>query len=165
MRAEHSLPSAAPKDVFKVNVWKTKPDAGAPWWQRWFHRYAYLPFQNFSITWMNIPPAKQVIVESDEKGNVRKTFCWFEDIGIYEHEDQADIACLTESDFYTRLPYGRRMPEQSAQYEYGAPTFPRRNNPREWHRPVLSLIIKDRREEEREKQVLAEYLSKISQLQ
>lgn len=165
MRAEQSLPSAAPKDVFKVSVWKTKPDAGAPWWQRWFHRLVYLPFQSFSIKVMKVPPAKQVIVESDAQGNIKQTFGWFEDLAILEHEDQADAACLTESDFYTRLPYGRLMPEQSAQYEYGAPTFPRRKNPKKWHRPVLSLIIKDRKKDEQTQRTLAEYLEKINQLQ
>lgn len=162
MRAEQSLPASEQEHVFKVSVWKTKPDPSAPWWQQWFYRFVYLPFQNFSITVMKIPPAKQVIVESDAQGNVRKIFGWFEDLAIYPDEDQADIACLSESDFYTRLPYGRLMPEQSAQYEYGAPTFPRRKNPKKWHRPVLSLIIKDRSQDEQEKQVLAECLTELN---
>lgn len=163
MRAEQSINSDS-RDVFKVSVWKTKPDPSAPWWQRYFHRYIYLPFQNFSITVMKIPPAKQVIVESDAQGNIRKTFGWFEDIGIFEHEDQADAGCLTESEFYTRLPYGRLMPKETAQYEYGCPTFPRKKNPKRWAKPVLSLVIKDRKQDEQEQATLIEYLNKINRL-
>lgn len=162
MRAEQSI-NPEPKDVFKVSVWKTKPDSSAPWWQRYFHRFIYLPFQNFSITVMKIPPAKQVIVESDAQGNIRKTFGWFEDIGIFEHEDQANAGCLTESEFYTRLPYGRLMPEQSAQYEYGCPTFPRRKNPKRWAKPVLSLVIKDRVKEEHDQEILNKYIQRLHQ--
>lgn len=164
MRAEQSI-SPVPRDVFKVSVWKTKPDPSAPWWQRWFHRFVYLPFQNFSITVMKIPPVKQVAVESDAQGNIRKTFGWFEDIGIFGDEDQANAGCLIESEFYTRLPYGRLMPEASAQYEYGCPTFPRRKDPKKWCKPVLSLVIKDRRQDEQEQKTLMEYLEKINRLQ
>lgn len=163
MRAEQSI-SPEPRHVFKVSAWKTKPDADAPWWQRWFHRFVYLPFQNFSITVMKIPPAKQVIVESDAQGNVRKTFGWFEDVGIFEHEDQADAGCLTESDFYTRLPYGRLMPAESAQYENGCPTFPRKKNPKRWASPVLSLVIKDRKQEERKDKQLSGYLAQLNEI-
>lgn len=163
MRAEQSI-NPEPKDVYKVSVWKTKPDAGAPWWQRWFHRYIYLPFQNFSITVVKIPPVKQVIVESDAQGNIKKTFGWFEDIGIFPHEDQADAGCLTESEFYTRLPYGRLMPQQSAQYEYGCPTFPRRKDPKKWANPVLSLVIKDRKQDERKDQQWKQYLDKLNEV-
>lgn len=163
MRAEIQLPTPETKHVFKVSVWKTKPDANASWWQRWFYRFIYLPFQNFSITVMKIPPVKQVIVESDAQGNVRKTFGWFEDLAIVADEHQADNACLTESEFYTRLPFGRLMPEQSAQYEYGAPTFPRRKEPRKWNRPVLSLIIKDRKQEEREQDLIKRYMERLHQ--
>jgi hypothetical protein len=164
MRSEQQLPSLEPRHVFKVSVWKTKPDASAPWWQRWFHRFVYLPFQNFSITVMKIPPVKQVVIESNSQGSTHKTFGWFEDIAIFEHEEQADAGCLTESEFYTRLPFGRLMPEESAQYEYGAPTFPRRKNPKRWAKPVLSLIIKDRKEDEKKDQTLAAALTKLNQV-
>lgn len=163
MQAEQSV-SPEPGHVFKVSAWKTKPDLSAPWWQRWFHRFVYLPFQSFSITVMKIPPTKQVIVESDAQGNIKKTFGWFEDLGIFEHEEQADAGCLIESDFYTRLPFGRLMPAQSAQYEYGSPTFPRKKNPKKWASPVLSLVIKDRKQDERKEEQWRECIAKLNHI-
>lgn len=163
MRAEQRI-NSEPKDVFKVSEWKTELDPTEPLWRRLYYRWIHLPYLNFSFGVIKVPPAKQVIVEADKRGKVRRTFGWFEDLAILEHEDQADAACLNEHSFYTRLPYGRVMPGQSAQYEYGAPTFPRKKNPRKWAKPTLSLIIKDRKQDERKDQEWKACLAKLNEI-
>src|SRR5215217_2348432 len=110
MRAEHTLPE--PKDVYKVIQWKQDLDPTEPWWKRAYYRYIYLPFQNFSFS-LGIPTVKEVIVESDEQGRVRRTFRWCEDQGIFDTEDQAVAGCLAERWGYTKLPYGRLVPTNS----------------------------------------------------
>lgn len=160
MRAEQSLPE--PKDVYKVSVWKWKPDASAPWWQRWYFRFVYLPFQNFSFGVMGIPSAKEVTVESDERGNVRRTFSWYEDIAIFEDEERADRACLDEPYGYKRQPFNRMAPRDSAQYS--GTVFPRKKDPRKWASPTLSLVIRDRKQDEQRDKQLAECLREINQV-
>lgn len=150
------------KDVFKVSQWKWEPDAGEPWWRRVFFHYVYLPFQNFSFGVMKVPNVKEVIVESDEQGNVRRTFRWFEDEGTFEDEERADAACLGEHWGYKKQPFNRLMPSDSAQYQ--GTVFPRKKNPRRWAKPTLSLVIKDRAEDEHQKSQLAAYLTQINQV-
>lgn len=160
MRAESSLPSPEVKDVFKVLQWKHDVDATEPWWKRFFFRHVFLRFLNFSF-WLGIPAVKEVIVESDDQGRVRRTFRWCEDQGIFSNEEQADAGCLTERWGYTKLPYGRLIPPESAQY--GGTVYPRKNNPRRWHKPVFSLVVKDRIEEEQERATLAQCLQALNQ--
>lgn len=160
MRAEHSLPE--PKDVYKVIQWKQDIDSTEPWWKRAFHRYIYLPFQNCSFS-LGIPAVKEVTVESDEKGRIRRTFRWCEDQGIFDTEEQADVGCLTERFGYTKLPYGRLVPPNSAQYD-GGTTYPRKQNPKRWTKPTLSLIVKDRAKDEREQQALSTALTRLNQV-
>jgi len=157
MRAEQKI---IPREVFKVSQWKTALDSTEPWWRKFFHKWIYLPFQDFSFGVMKIPPVKEVTVESDGHGSVRRIFSWFEDEGIFEHEDQADYACLGEQWGYKKMPYGRLVPPESAQYS--GTIFPRKKNPRRWAKPTLSLIIKDRKQDEREHAALAECLAELN---
>jgi hypothetical protein len=160
MRAEHSLPEA--KDVYKVIQWKQDIDSTEPWWKRAFHRYIYLPFQDLAFS-LGIPAVKEVTIEADEQGRIRRTFRWCEDQGIFETEEQADAGCLTERWGYTKLPYGRLVPADSAQYD-GGTTYPRKKNPKRWTKPTLSLIVKDRIKEEREQQSLSTALARLNQV-
>jgi hypothetical protein len=59
--------------------------------------------------------------------------------------------------------FGRVAPHNSAQY--CGTIFPRKKkNPRRWSKPVLSLVIKDRKEEERKDRTLADTLSYLNQV-
>lgn len=158
MRAEREVSS--PREVFKVAQWKTDIDPTEPWWRRAYHRWIYLPFQNFSFGVMGVPTVKEVTVESDANGSIKRVFSWFEDEGIFEHEDEADHACLGERWGYKKMPYGRLVPPESAQYS--GTVFPRKKNPRRWAKPTLSLIIKDRKEDERASAELAECLAELN---
>jgi hypothetical protein len=149
------------QDVFKVSEWKWNVDAGSPWWRRLFFKYVFLPFINFSFGTMKVPTPKEVTVESDEKGNIQRTFVWFEDIAILPDEDMADRACLNEHTGYKRMTYGRVAPSESAQ-RYGT-VFPRKKNPRRFAKPVLSLVIKDRIEDERQNKEWLDCLAKLNQ--
>jgi hypothetical protein len=160
MRAERSIPQ--PRDVFKVIQWKDNIDPTEPWWKRAYFRYLFLPFQNFSFK-LGIPAVKEVTVESDEKGNVRRTFRWCEDQGVFDTEEQADAGCLAERWGYTKLPYGRLVPPDSAQYD-GGTIYPRKKNPKRWTQPTLSLIVKDRIKEEHEQQALSTALTRLNQV-
>lgn len=155
-------PSHVPeiRDVYKVSQWKWNVDEGSPWWRKVYYNYIFLPFLNFSFGKMKVPAPKEVMVESDEHGRIRRTFRWFEDEGIFPEADMADAGCLGEHWGYCKLPYGRLMPPDSAQYS--GTIFPRKKNPRKWHKPALSLVIKDRSQEEREQEILKEYLDRLN---
>lgn len=160
MRAEQSI-TPEPKDCYKVSQWKWNIDESAPWWRRAFFKWIFLPFQLFSLK-LGIPTPKEVIIESDGEGRTRHTFRWFEDEGIFEHPEQADAGCLDEHWGYTKLPYGRLMPSDSAQYS--GTVFPRKKNPVKWAKPTLSLVIKDRKQDEREHEQLAACLNRLNQV-
>lgn len=156
-------PSHVPqiRDVFKVSQWKWNIDKGSPRWKHLFFNWIFLPFLNFSFH-LGIPTPKEVIVESDEHGNVRRTFRWFEDEGIFEHEDQADAGCLDEHWGYCRLPYGQLMPPGSG--SYSTAVFPRKKNPRKWARRTFPFIIKDRKQDEQKEETLARTLEHLNQV-
>lgn len=160
MRAEHSLTAPKEEYVYKVIQWKWEPDKSAPWWQRKFFHWVYLPFQNFSLNWFKVPPMKEVVIEADEQGRVRHTFSWFEDEGIYDDQDRADRACLTEHYGYRKTLKNRLHPSESTQ-TFGT-VFPRKKDRHKWGKPTLSLIAKDRQKEEREQKLLAQYIQEIS---
>lgn len=103
----------------------------------------------------------EVTVESDEKGRVRRTYRWFEDEGIFDDEDQADLACLTEHHGYRKMLKNRVHPSESTQ-TFGT-IFPRKKNPRKWAKPTFTLLAKDRRKEEHEQKLLKEYITRIDQ--
>jgi hypothetical protein len=159
MRAEQQLPR--PKTIWKVSVWKDEIDPSSPWWQRAYFKYVYLLFQDFSF-WLGIPKTKEVVVESDKDGNVKRTYLWFEDIGSFDTEEQADAACLTERYGYKEQPHGLSAPFDSAQFK--GTFFPRKKRPRKWAKPTLSLIIKDRRQDEQEREQLTECLKQVNQV-
>lgn len=159
MRAERTIEQ--PREVWKVSQWKHDVDISEPRWKRAFFRYIFLPFLDMSFR-LGIPAIKEVIIEADEKGRVRRTFRWFEDQGIFESEDQAINGCLGQRWGYARLPFGRLMPPESAQY--GGMIFPHKKDPKKWAKPTLSLIIKDRKEDECKDKALAECLNQINQV-
>lgn len=157
MQAEREVEQ--PCEVWKVAQWKHDVDPTEPWWRRFYFHYVFLPFLNFSFK-LGIPAVKEVVVESDKKGRVRRTFRWFEDQAIYPTEEQANAGCLGERWGYTCLPFGRLMPPESAQYS--GTIFPRKKGSRKWAKPTLSLVIKDRKQEEREKTTLAQCLNELN---
>lgn len=161
MQVQQSVVPAT-KDVYKVAAWKWGVDAGSPRWRQLFFKWVFLPFLDFAFR-LGIPTPKEVTIESDENGNTRKTFRWWEDIGIFEHEDQADASCLDEHTGYTLLPYGRSMPPGSGQY--GGTIFPRKKKgSRKWSRPKFPFVIKDRVKDEREQQTLADYIKQLHRI-
>jgi hypothetical protein len=162
MRVERSL-TPAPEDehCFKVSHWKWEPDPTAPWWQHIFFHWAYLPFQNFSLQVFNIPSVMEVIIESDEQGKTRRIFRWFEDGAVFDDEDQADLACLTEHHSYRKTLKNRVHPSESTQ-TFGS-IFPRKKKPHKWARPTFRLFAKDRRKEDSEQKLLKKYIARIDQ--
>lgn len=160
MRVEQSF-NPELKDVYKVSQWKWNIDEGSPWWKRFYFKHIFLRFLLFSLQ-LGIPAPKEVLVESDEQGRVTRLFRWYEDEGIFDEEDKADAGCLGEHWGYTRLPYGRLMPSDSAQYS--GTIFPRKKHPGKFAKPVLSLVIKDRVKDEQEQKTLAECLRKLNQV-
>jgi hypothetical protein len=148
------------RDVFKVAQWKWNIDKGAPLWKRLFFKYAFLPFLSFSFR-LGIPTPKEVIVDADEHGRVRRTFRWWEDEGIFECADQAEVGCLDEHWGYTNLPFGRLMAPGSGQY--GVTIFPRKKKgSRQWAKLAFPIILKDRKLEEREQRMLLEGLAELN---
>lgn len=160
MRAEQAI--VPERTVWKVSAWKWGVDASAPRWKCLFFKWVFLPFLGLSFK-LGIPSPKEVLVESDHQGNIRRTYRWFEDEGIFEEEDQADAGCLEEHWGYTPLPYGRLMPPGSGQY--GGTIFPRKKKgSRKWARPKFPFVIKDRAKEEREQQTLSQTLERLNQV-
>lgn len=157
------------KYIYKVSQWKWEPDPTAPWWQRKFFHWIYLPFQNFALKYCNIPTAMEVTIESDEKSNIRRTFSWFEDVAVYEDEDRADRACLGERWCYRKMLCNQLHPPASTQ-TFGT-IFPRKKNPRKWANPSFPLFAKSRNEEERQRKEaqrrerqLHEYVQELKQV-
>lgn len=161
MRAERSLPESKEEYVYKVMQWKWAPAKTAPWWQRAFFYCIFLPFQNLSLSVFKIPPMKEVVIESDERGRVRKTYRWFEDEAIFDHEDQADRACLDEHWGYRKTIKNRLHPSESTQ-TFGT-IFPRKKNPRKWIKPTFSLMAKNRKQEEKDQETLTKYITRLHQ--
>lgn len=155
-------PDTETKDVYKVAQWKWNIDKAAPLWKRLFFTWIFLPFQSLSFR-LGIPTPKEVIVEADEKGRVRRTFRWWEDEGIFDSAEQANAGCLEEHWGYTNLPYGRLMPPDSAQY--GVTIFPRKKkNSRQWAKLAFPFILKDRKKDERERRAVAQCLEQVNQV-
>jgi hypothetical protein len=144
--------------IYAVRQWKETLDSSAKWWQRWWHRLVYLPFNEFSLRVMKLPPATSVTVDGS-----RTTFSWLEDTGFFADEDQADAACLTERYSYQQVTFGRAFPAESAQC-LGPTIFPRSKRPHKRARPILAMVIKSRREDDREHQQLAACLRRLNQV-
>lgn len=154
-------PISEEKVCFKVAQWKWNIDAGSPRWKQLFFNWVFLPFLSFSYK-LGIPTPTERIIESDEHGNTRVIHRWFEDEGIFEHEDQADAGCLDEHWGYTELPYGRLYNPESCQA--GGTIFPRKKKgARKWARPKFPFVLKDRAKEERDQEVLNKYIKRLHQ--
>lgn len=160
MRAEEHLTPKIKTD-WKVSVWKDDIDPAYPRWKKFYFKHVYLRFLNFSF-WLGIPKTKEVIVESDEHGNVKRTFQWFEDIGSFDTEDQADAACLTDRYGYMEIPHGQSAPFESAQFK--GTVFPRKKSPKKWANPVLSLVVKDRKQDEHRDRQWKECVAKLNEV-
>lgn len=161
MRVEQSI-NPEPRDVYKVSVWKWGIDKGSPRWKQLYFKWVFLSFLDFSHK-LGIPSPKEVVVESDQQGNIRRIFRWFEDEGIFESAEQADLGCLEEHWGYTPLPYGRLMPPGSGQY--GGTVFPRKKDgSHKWAKPKFPFVIKDRKQDEQKDQTLAVALAKLNQI-
>lgn len=163
-RAFMERPEPDTKDVYKVAQWKWGIDKGSPLWKRLFFDWIFLPFQDFAFS-LGIPTPKEVEVTSDEHGRVKRVFRWWEDEGIFDDPDQADAGCLEEHWGYTNLPRGRLMPSGSG--TYGVTIFPRKKDPKkshQWAKPKSTFVIKDRKQEERERQTLAEHIARLNQV-
>jgi hypothetical protein len=144
--------------IYAVKQWKETLDPTARWWQHWFHRFVYKPFNEFSLRVMKIPPVTSFTVEGD-----RVSFSVVEDGGFFGSEHEADLACLTEHDSYQGLPYGRVFPRRSAQC-VGPTIFPRAKRPLKRAVPIFGMIIKSRKEDDRERRTLAQQLNHLNQL-
>ena len=152
-----------PAKVFKVSEWKWGVDSGSPWWRRLFFKYAFLPFIDFSFGVVGIPTPKECEVTADDQGRVSRRYSWFEDIAILSDEDMADNACLNVHTGYKAMFFGKVAPAESAQSS--GTIFPRKKKgSRKWANPALSLVIKDRKEEEQKDKTLADTLSYLNQV-
>lgn len=126
--------------IYMVAQWKDELDPVAPWWQRWFYRFVYVPFNEIALRVFKIPRATEVLIEGQ-----RVSFRWWEVEGFFASEDEADVGCLSERWSYKDYPFGRLMTPESGQYGRG-PIFPRAKNPRKRERPILDHSIVPRRE-------------------
>lgn len=153
---------AEPDIGFLVIQWKDRPDAREPWWVHWYYNHVYVPFQRFSFKRFGIPRAKQRTVEKLPDGTIRETYSWFENGGVFDDADCADLACVDEQDGYKPIYRNRCAGRDSA--EVGQVIFPRSKKPRRWYKPTMSLVLKDRKKDEQEQRTLAEYLRQLNQV-
>ena len=144
--------------IYAVREWKETLGPECKWWQKWFHRFIYLPFNEFSLKIVKIPPVTSATLCGD-----KVQFSWLEDGGFFASEDEADVACLTNRYSYQGMPFGRAFPSVSGQL-LGPTIFPRAKNPRKREQPILSLVFKDRKKDEQEQRTLAEYLQQLHQV-
>lgn len=147
---------------YLVIQWKDRPDSREPWWVHWFYRYVYVPFLRFSFKRFRVPRAKQASVTADEKGRVTTVFSWFENGGVFDDPERADLACVDEFDGYKPIYKNRCAPRDSA--EIGAVVFPRSKKPKRWFKPTMALVVKDRKKDEQEQVTLAATLSQLNQV-
>lgn len=161
MRSEQLI-APEQKDVYLLIQWKDRPDKTVSWWVHWFYDHIHVPYLRFVHKHFGIPRAKQATVTSDEKGRTTTVYSWFENGGAFDHPDKADAACVDEFDGYRPIPYNRTAGKEST--DYGAPIFPRSKKPQRWAKPTLSLITKDRKEDEKKDETLAVALIKLNQV-
>lgn len=143
--------------IYTVKQWKETLDPGAPWWQRWYHRFVYRPFNEFSLRVMKVPPDNHITID----GN-KVSFSLVEDGGFFASEHEADLACLSERDSYQQYTFGRLYPRGSGQH-IGPVIFPRAKNPRKRADPVLRMLIKPCKVEEQMRQELAKISKTLDQ--
>lgn len=157
------LPERSPQSldrVWRVAHWKWELDPSTPWYRRWFFRLIFRPFIHFSWQVMKIPCPKGI--EKEIKDGKLRMF-WFEDGGCFTSEDAANLACLTENHGYKDVPLDQAFDPRSAQYS--SLVYPRQKNPRQHRKvPTFNLVLKDRKQDEREQRTLAEYLRQLNQV-
>lgn len=154
----HSQPNT--DDLYLVIQWKDRPDAREPWWVHWFYNHIHVQYLRLAFKYFRIPRAKQVSVTADEQGHITTVFSWFENGGVYDTPDQADVACVDEFDGYKPIPHNRCAGRESGEYE--TPIFPRAKKPRRWANRTMALIWKDRKKDEREQQQWKECLARLN---
>ena len=142
-----------------VVQWKDMIDPGSPWWRKLYYRLLYAPFLEFSLKVMKIPNPTQA-TEVDGK---KATFSWLEWQGFFASDEEARVACLEPKWGFKALPYGRLLPKESGQC-IGEWIFPRAQNPTKRAPLILSHVIKDRKQDESEREQLANYLAQINQV-
>lgn len=156
MRPERTVQPATDR-VWMVAQWKWELDQSTPWYRKAFFRYIFRPFIHFAWNVMKVPTPKGAIIE----GN-KQTFLWFENGGFFSSEDQAELACIDQWHGYKDVPLNRSFPPESAQYS--SLVFPRQKNPRQHRkRPTFSIIAKDRKEDERQKEIADKYFERLHQ--
>lgn len=155
MSAPRRLPETD-DTVFMVAQWKDDLDPSAKWWRRAFYRFLYRPFNEIALKVFKIPPFTNVVIDGSK---VR--FERFEPQGFFGSEHEADLACLGERWSYKDYTYGRLMPPQGGQVGKG-PVFPRAKNPGKRVAPIFEFIIKDRRQDNKERKALAECLQQMN---
>jgi hypothetical protein len=156
----HAIPPQVSDDVQNVHCVTQRKygvDDHSPWWQRWFFRWAYLPFVRFAFKRMSIPAVDGVEIEG-----TTERFFWNEIQGIHTDKDRADLSCMGEFWCVRPIPLNLPLPDDTAQY--GGHYYPRAKRPARFGKPSFRLITKDRKKEEREQRTLAHYLEKINQL-
>lgn len=167
------LPERAPERmdrVWMVAHWKWELDPSTPWYRKLFFKYIFRPFIHFSWHVMKVPCPKGIEVTGDStersdqhSSGYKATIFWFENGGFYSSEDQAELACVNEWHGYKDVPLDRSFPPESAQYS--SLVFPRQKNPRQHRKiPTFSLILKDRKREEREHKQLNECLAELNRV-
>jgi hypothetical protein len=159
VRAERELET--PKVGYLVIQWKDHPDRSEPHWKHWYFRWIYTPFFQFSH-WLGIPKAKQIRIETDEQGRTRKILSWFENGGIFDDEDKADLACVEKTDGYKPLWWNTQASRETA--EIGGVVFPRAKKPRRWFNPRMRLILKDRKQEDNDRRMIADFIRRMHQV-
>jgi hypothetical protein len=137
--------------IYHVGQRKYNIDARCPWWQRWFFRCAYLPFNRFAFKCFQIPAMDEV-----EINGKRLTFCWYEDQGVFDDEHQAENACQGEFWRVKPLLKNRIYPAGTAQHI--SHRYPRDR----YAKRTFALIVKDRKEDEKERSTLAECLRELN---
>lgn len=156
MRPERAV-QTKPDRVWMVAQWKWDLDPATPWYRKLFFKFVFRPFIHFSWRVMKIPCPKGIEVN----GN-KQTIFWFENGGFFSSEDQAEIACLSQWHGYKDVPLDRAFPPESAQYS--SLVFPRQKDPRQHRKaPTFNLVLRDRKQEEQERQVLADCLAELNE--
>jgi len=144
--------------IWMVAHWKWELDPSTPWYRKLFFKCLFRPFIHFSWNVMKVPCPKGMEVDGR-----KQTVFWFENGGFFSSEDQAELACTGLWHGYKDVPLDRRFPPESAQYS--SLVFPRQKNPRQHRKqPTFSLVVKDRKEDERKDQTLATALSQLNQV-
>lgn len=144
--------------IWMVAQWKWELDSGTAWYRKLYFKLIFRPFLHFSWRIMKIPCPKATEIQDG-----KETYPWFENKGFFSSEDAANLACVGKWDGYKDVPLDRNFPAESAQYS--SLVFPRQTNPRQHRRtPTFSLILKHRKQEERQTKQLNEYLAELNRV-